>query len=256
MTPRDALAATLLLTGVSLMLVGTIGLHRFPDVFARMHAAAKPATLGLVLTLLGTAVRMTSASAVTLLALAIALQFLTTPAGAQMLGRAAYRSGTELDPATSVDELADAPPLPADADPPPADRAPAARAPADVAGRAPAGREAGGGVCALVGDLMDRSRLAAAVPAVAFLDAPEACAGAAVVVVELTGHGHAVGAVRAAAPGARIVAFGPHVDEAALAAARAAGADVVLPRSRFFRDPAAAVHGAGDGPPTGSAGDT
>ncbi len=39
----------------------------------------------------------------------------------------------------------------------------------------------------------------------------------------------------------RIVCFGPHVDDEAAAAATAAGADVVMPRSRFFRDPAAAV---------------
>ena len=37
--------------------------------------------------------------------------------------------------------------------------------------------------------------------------------------------------------------FGPHVDEASAAAARDAGADVVLPRSKFFRDPAAAIAG-------------
>jgi hypothetical protein len=47
--------------------------------------------------------------------------------------------------------------------------------------------------------------------------------------------------VRVVAPDARIVAFGPHVDDAGAEAATAAGADAVLPRSRFFRDPAAAV---------------
>ncbi len=41
--------------------------------------------------------------------------------------------------------------------------------------------------------------------------------------------------MRAAAPGARIVAFGPHVDTEGLAQARRDGADAVLPRSRFFR---------------------
>jgi hypothetical protein len=50
-----------------------------------------------------------------------------------------------------------------------------------------------------------------------------------------------VGPVRAAAPGARIVAFGPHVDDASLDRGRATGADLVLPRSRFFLDPAAAL---------------
>jgi hypothetical protein len=47
--------------------------------------------------------------------------------------------------------------------------------------------------------------------------------------------------VRQGSPDAFIVAFGSHVDDEQLLAARAAGADRVLPRSRFFRDPAAAV---------------
>jgi hypothetical protein len=50
-----------------------------------------------------------------------------------------------------------------------------------------------------------------------------------------------VAAVRAASPSARLVCFGPHVDEDAAAAATAAGADAVLPRSQFFRDITAAV---------------
>ena len=42
-------------------------------------------------------------------------------------------------------------------------------------------------------------------------------------------------AVRRAAPHSRIIAFGPHVDDAALEAARDAGIDEVIPRSKFFR---------------------
>lgn len=41
--------------------------------------------------------------------------------------------------------------------------------------------------------------------------------------------------VRARAPTARIVAFGPHVHEATLAAAQAAGCDLVLSRGQFHR---------------------
>jgi hypothetical protein len=97
-------------------------------------------------------------------------------------------------------------------------------------------------VVALVPDLMDRSRLSAAVEDVAFAGDPNACAGAEVVVVDLSRFsGDVVAAVRSIAPDARIVAFGPHVDEGLLASARDAGADTVLPRSRFFRDPAGAL---------------
>jgi hypothetical protein len=99
-------------------------------------------------------------------------------------------------------------------------------------------------VVALVGDLMDRSRLSAVVPDVAYGVDPASCAGADVVVIDLARHEEAVAEVRAAAPDARIVAFGPHVDDELLARARDAGVDVVLPRSKFFRDPSAAL-GAG-----------
>jgi hypothetical protein len=96
-------------------------------------------------------------------------------------------------------------------------------------------------VCALVGDLMDRSRISASIPDVVFVREATACADAEVVIVDLARSGNEVGALRAAAASARIVGFGPHVDEESAAAARAAGADAVLPRSRFFHDPAAAI---------------
>lgn len=104
----DVIASALLLTGAALALLAGIGLHRFPDVFARMHAATKPATLGLLLVLGAAALRVDTSGDVVKLALVAALQFVTAPAGAHMVGRAAYRAGTELSPATSIDELAEA----------------------------------------------------------------------------------------------------------------------------------------------------
>jgi hypothetical protein len=94
---------------------------------------------------------------------------------------------------------------------------------------------------------MDRSRLSAAVPGIAFATTPTGAAerGPSVVVVDLARHGGAVAALRAALPGARIVAYGPHVDGEAADSARRDGADAVLPRSRFFRRVAEAVLGTG-----------
>jgi DNA-binding NarL/FixJ family response regulator len=92
-------------------------------------------------------------------------------------------------------------------------------------------------VCALVSDLMDRSKISSAIPGVVFsLDAT-----ANVVIVDIARSAQLVPEIRAEMPSTRIVCFGPHVDDDAADAARAAGADVVLPRSRFFRDPAAAI---------------
>ena len=92
-------------------------------------------------------------------------------------------------------------------------------------------------VVATTTDLMDRSRIGAAIPGVVFsLDA-----AADVVIVDIARSAQVVAEIRAESPGVRIVCFGPHVDDDAAAAAQAAGADVVMPRSRFFRDPAAAI---------------
>ena len=44
-----------------------------------------------------------------------------------------------------------------------------------------------------------------------------------------------VAAIRSAAPAARIVAFGPHVDEGLLQSAEKAGCDLVLSRSQFHK---------------------
>ncbi len=104
-------------------------------------------------------------------------------------------------------------------------------------------------VLALVGDLMDRSRLSAALDEVVFVRSFEEADIAAfdVVVIDLARSADAVGSVRAACADVRIVGFGPHVDDATLARAHAAGADVVLPRSRFFRDVGFATFGASTG---------
>jgi NaMN:DMB phosphoribosyltransferase len=96
-------------------------------------------------------------------------------------------------------------------------------------------------VVAMMTDLMDRSRVSAAIPDVTFTTDPAACADADVVVVDLARHAAGVTSARGVAPGARIVAFGPHVDDELLAQAARDGADLVLPRSRFFQDPAAAL---------------
>lgn len=102
----EALAGALLVAGATFAVLAGVGLHRFPDVFARMHAATKPATFGLILILSGAAVRVGRPGEIAKLAVVIALQFVTAPVGAHMVGRAAYRAGTELSEATVVDELA------------------------------------------------------------------------------------------------------------------------------------------------------
>ncbi len=102
----DAVVSFLLLFGVALAMLAALGLQQFPDVFARMHAATKPATLGLLLIATAAAIHLREPGATALLFLVVVLQFITAPVAAHMIGRAAYRAGTELSPDTAVDELA------------------------------------------------------------------------------------------------------------------------------------------------------
>lgn len=106
MSPLEVVASVLLLVGVGFAVLGGIGLHRFPDVFSRMHAATKPVTLGLASILLGAALVQPHAPSAAKLLLAAVLQFITAPTAAHMIGRAAYRSGGQLSAQTAVDELA------------------------------------------------------------------------------------------------------------------------------------------------------
>jgi multicomponent Na+:H+ antiporter subunit G len=89
----DVVSSALLLGGVALAVVAGIGLVRFPDVFSRMHAATKPATLGLLMVCLGAVLVVEDGSNRAKLVLVAVFQFLTAPVAAHMIGRAAYRAG-------------------------------------------------------------------------------------------------------------------------------------------------------------------
>lgn len=102
----DIAAAVLLIVAALLTLAAAIGLWRFPDPLSRLHAATKPQILGLVLVVLAIALSARSATVLLLLVPVVALQLLTAPISAHMVGRAGYRNG-DFDPASlEVDELA------------------------------------------------------------------------------------------------------------------------------------------------------
>ncbi len=81
--------------GATLTLLAAVGVVRFPEAMARMHALTKASTLGVVLVLLGGAVTLDHPNDVTSLLLAAALQVLTMPVGANLLSRATYRAEQE-----------------------------------------------------------------------------------------------------------------------------------------------------------------
>ncbi|HWH36635.1 MAG TPA: monovalent cation/H(+) antiporter subunit G [Candidatus Limnocylindrales bacterium] len=104
-SPNDLLAALLALAAATLMLLAAVGVVRMPDVFTRMQASAKAASLGSGLALLAAALHFAELSVVVRAVLAIAFIFLTAPISAHMITRAAYFMGVELWEKTVVDDL-------------------------------------------------------------------------------------------------------------------------------------------------------
>ena len=102
----DVIAAACLLSGAVLSLAAGLGLLRFPDLLARMHSATKPQVLGLLLILIGTALRLGTVVDITTLALVGAFQLAVAPVAAHIVGRAAYRTGQFRRDLLVTDELA------------------------------------------------------------------------------------------------------------------------------------------------------
>ena len=103
----DLIGALLLAGGAFFCLGGALGLVRFPDILARMHAATKPQVFGLLLVLLGVAFSIRDPRVWLSLAVVLLLQILTAPVAGHLIGRVAYRSGQWEPDDLVVDELAE-----------------------------------------------------------------------------------------------------------------------------------------------------
>lgn len=92
----DTVVGVLAIIGGLLVLLAGVGVVRFPDVYARMHAATKASTLGIALIGIAGAIALDGGSAKILLA--VAFIFITAPSAAHLVGRAAYRvEGIDID---------------------------------------------------------------------------------------------------------------------------------------------------------------
>ncbi|MER7332381.1 MULTISPECIES: monovalent cation/H(+) antiporter subunit G [unclassified Micromonospora] len=106
-TVADWVGAGCLVAGALLSLAAGIGVLRFPATLDRMHAATKPQVLGVLLLLLGVALRLRAPADLGMVALVALFQLATAPVAAQMIGRAAYRTGRVDPDLLDADELAD-----------------------------------------------------------------------------------------------------------------------------------------------------
>ena len=103
---RHHIGEALVLLGALLTLLAAIGVVRFRDVFARMHALSKATTAGVILALVGAAVTMSNANDATSIIFAAVLQVVTNPVSSVMLARAAYHAEGVPVAIQAVDELA------------------------------------------------------------------------------------------------------------------------------------------------------
>ena len=101
----DVVAMACLLLGAFLCLTAGLGLLRFPDVLSRMHAGTKPQVLGVLLVMVGGAIRLHGMAATWMLLLVALFQLVTAPVSAHMVSRIAYRRRHVRRDLLLVDEL-------------------------------------------------------------------------------------------------------------------------------------------------------
>ncbi len=102
----EAIASLLVVVGAAFVALAALGLVRLPDLYTRMHASTKPATLGVSLLVGALALHSGELGIVVRALLIVLFLLLTTPVAAQRLGEAAYRAGVPLASASVRDDLA------------------------------------------------------------------------------------------------------------------------------------------------------
>jgi multicomponent Na+:H+ antiporter subunit G len=101
----DIVTSVLILGGSTLALTAAIGVVRFPDTLTRMHAASKPQVLGLLLVLVGAAIRLRGNVDVGMVILTGLFTLITAPVVANRVGQLAYREQNIRDDLLTTDEM-------------------------------------------------------------------------------------------------------------------------------------------------------
>ncbi|MGD2133074.1 MAG: monovalent cation/H(+) antiporter subunit G [Maricaulaceae bacterium] len=81
--------------GLFFVVVGAVGVVRFPDFYSRLHAAGVTDTLGAELVLIGLMLRADSVTTLLKLALIAFFLFLTSPTSTHAIANAAHTAGVK-----------------------------------------------------------------------------------------------------------------------------------------------------------------
>jgi multicomponent Na+:H+ antiporter subunit G len=89
----DVISTVFLAAGSLIMIIGTVGLLKFPDFYTRLHATGKCDTLGQILIIVGCMIYEGSTFITIKLLLVSAFYLLAGPASTHALMKAAYVTG-------------------------------------------------------------------------------------------------------------------------------------------------------------------
>jgi multicomponent Na+:H+ antiporter subunit G len=101
----EILVSVLVLLGALAVLIAGIGVVRMPDLYARMQATSKAATLGAILLTLALAFDFRDTAITVRCILVVIFLALTAPVGAHVLARAGYLQGVRMRDPDAHDEL-------------------------------------------------------------------------------------------------------------------------------------------------------
>jgi len=101
----DGLVVVLVAGGVAFCLLAAVGMVRMPDLYTRLQAASKAATLGAACVLVAAAIYFDNAAVATRALLVSVFLMATAPIAAHMIARVGYLIGIPLAEETVVDEL-------------------------------------------------------------------------------------------------------------------------------------------------------
>jgi multicomponent Na+:H+ antiporter subunit G len=102
---NDLAASFLLFIGSVFLLLAGVGIIRMPDLYSRIQASTKAATLGVGCIVLAMAFHFIDLGVTIRSLLVIAFLFTTAPVAAHIIGRAAYFVGVPLWDKSIIDEL-------------------------------------------------------------------------------------------------------------------------------------------------------
>lgn len=101
----EVIAQVFMLVGAVFTFIAALGVVRLPDLFMRMHANTKSATLGVGFIMLGAAIYFSDITVTTRALAVILFLLITAPISSHLLARAAYFSGIPLWEKTISDDL-------------------------------------------------------------------------------------------------------------------------------------------------------